>query len=116
MGKKCSFWRGFARVNSNNLGELWGPVTHLTGAGRMSIHREKSGRIVAYAVGMEDVELTRETVKSIELVETNVSFDGIGECNVYDLEMRDGETGTLRLRITTERWVLEGIAEYPPRK
>ena len=100
---KCSFWRGLVRVNTSNLGDLEGPMTGLK-SGRYSICMEK-GKVIAYIVRGEDLELSKENVKSLETVSTNVSDNG-KVFNIYRIEMTNGQVGTLRLVTNTAHKVL----------
>ena len=112
----ANFFKGMVRANSTNYGDLEGPMTGIKrGKMQMPICIEK-GKCLAWAVGANDVELSKETVKSVELVASNqVANDITGgqgktyNINVYKITMKDGQVGTLRLLSGTEYKVLQLI-------
>ncbi len=109
----ANFFKGILRANKPNYGDLEGPMTGIKkGKMQMPICIEK-GKCLAWAVGSPDVELSKDTVKALELIsEKQVANDITGgqgksyQINVYKIEMKDGQVGTLRLISGTEYKVL----------
>ena len=66
----AGFFKGLLRANLGNYGDLEGPMTKLK-KGKLTITIEK-GKCIAWIVGADDIELNRETVKSVELISGNV--------------------------------------------
>lgn len=98
----ANFFKGMLRTNTAPYcGDLEGPMTGLKN-GQMAVTIEK-GKCIAWIVGRDDVELSKETVKSITFVESKpVQFTGSADCTVrqasiYKIEMANGQIGTLRL-------------------
>lgn len=112
----ANFFKGMLRANSTNYGDLEGPMTGIKkGKMQMPICIEK-GKCIAWSVGADDVELSKSTVKGIELIASNqVANDITGgqgqrfSINVYKIEMKNGQVGTLRLISGTEYKVLQLI-------
>lgn len=112
----ANFFKGILRANKTNYGDLEGPMTGIKrGKMQMPICIEK-GKCLAWAVGSDDVELSKDTVKGVELIAGNqVANDITGgqgkrySINVYKIEMKNGQVGTLRLISGTEYKVLQLI-------
>ena len=112
----ANFFKGILRANSTNYGDLEGPMTGVKrGKTQMPICIEK-GRCLAWGVGTDDIELSKDTVKGIELIASNqMAKDITGaqgklcNINVYRITMKDGQVGTLRLLSGTEYKVLQLI-------
>lgn len=71
---------------------------------------------MAWTVGKDDIELTKENVKSIEPLSNSILIKDLGSgggkdyiVNVYKIEMKNGETGIMRLVSGTEDKVLQLI-------
>lgn len=108
------FFKGLLRANTANYGDLEGSITQLK-KGKLSITVEK-GKCLAWTVGKDDIELTKENVKSIEPLSNNILIKDLGSgggkdyiVNVYKIEMKNGETGIMRLVSGTEYKVLQLI-------
>ncbi len=112
----ANFLKGMLRANSTNYGDLEGPMTGIKkGKMQMPVCIEK-GKCIAWGVGADDVELSKTTVKGVELIASNQIADDISggqgkkfSINVYKIEMQDGQVGTLRLISGTEYKVLQLI-------
>ncbi len=112
----ANFFKGMLRANSSNYGDIEGPMTGIKkGKMQMPICIEK-GKCLAWAVGADDVELSKDTVKSLEVIaKGQVANDITGgqgktfSINVYKIVMTDGSVGTLRLISGTEYKVLQLI-------
>lgn len=107
----ANFFKGILRANTGNYGDIEGPMTNLK-SGKLAITLEK-GKCIAWIVGQDDVELSKENVKKVELVTSNVEIydlsSGGGKryvVNIYSIEMADGSVGTLRLVAATQHKVL----------
>lgn len=110
----ANFFKGLLRANSTIYGDLEGDVTNLK-KGRLTISIEK-GKCIAWVVGQDDLELSRDNVKKLTPLSTDVVIRDLPsnngkliKCNIYRIEMKDGKTGTLRLPVGTEYKVLELI-------
>lgn len=112
----ANFFKGLVRANSTNYGDLEGSMTGIKrGKMQMPICIEK-GKCLAWAVGSDDVELSKDTVKSVEPIASNQIVKDITggqgktyNVNVYKIAMKDGQVGTLRLLSGTEYKVLQLI-------
>lgn len=83
-------------------GDLEGPMTKLN-KGRLSVSLEK-GKVIAWAVGQDDIELSKENVQSVDVIDNNVPIKDLSSgggkpysVNVYKIVMKDGKEGILRL-------------------
>ncbi len=109
-----NFFKGMLRANKKMYGDLEGSVTKLK-RGRLAVSIEK-GVCIAWAVGSEDIELSRSTIKDVELISKDqIATDlpsGGGQryqINVYRLTFKNGATGILRLTSGDEYKVLQLI-------
>lgn len=110
----AGFFKCLIRANKANYGDLEGPMTNLK-KGKLTISIEK-GKCIAWISGKDDIELSTENVKSVSLISSNVPIrdltSGGGkpcQVNVYKIEMKNGQVGTLRLVTSTEYKVLQLI-------
>ena len=110
----AGFFKGLLRANSTLYGDLEGPMTNLK-SGRLSISIEK-GKCIAWIVGQDDIELSTENVKNVEKLSDNIVISNLAsgggkqyEVNVYKIEMKNGQVGTLRLVSRLEYKVLQLI-------
>lgn len=110
----AGFFKGLLRANSANYGDLEGPMTNLK-SGRLAIAIEK-GKCIAWIVGQDDVELSKENVKSVEMISSHQIIRDLSsgggkpyDVNVYKIEMTNGQVGTLRLLSASEYKVLNLI-------
>lgn len=107
----ANFFKGLLRANGANYGDLEGPMTKLK-RGRLTINIEK-GKCIAWIVGQDDIELSKENVKKVDLISTNVYVKDLASgggkenvVNIYKIEMKTGEVGTLRLKAAAANKVL----------
>ena len=113
----ANFFKGFLRANSkaNICGDLEGSATGLN-KGRLTVSMEK-GKCIAWIVGQDDIELSKNTVKSFQKISSDVVVKDIPsgggqpyKVNIYRIEMKDGRTGTLRLLVGNEYKVIDAIS------
>lgn len=98
----ANFFKGMLRTNTSPCcGDLEGPMTQLKN-GRMTVTIEK-GKCIAWIVGRDDVELSKQTVKNLEFIGAEViritGNPKQEDCAaaIYKIEMANGDVGTLRL-------------------
>ena len=110
----AGFFKGMLRANAANYGDLEGPMTNLK-KGKLTLTIEK-GKCIAWIVGQDDIELSKDNVKAVELISSNVPIRDLAsgggkpcQVNVYKIEMKNGQVGTLRLVSATEYKVLQLI-------
>lgn len=91
------------RANAANYGDLQGPLPNY-GLKSGSVPVTKSGdKLVGYAIGLKDIEMSKETVNSVEQLSSeqvnNVSgFKGKSvNVTIYKVEFKNGDVGKLRL-------------------
>lgn len=106
----ANFFKGLLRANMTLYGDVDGVADT-----RLSLSVEK-GKCIAWAVGTDDVELSRDNVASVSLLSSNqIATDlasGGGKkymVNVYNIEMKNGKKGIMRLLVATEYKVLSLI-------
>lgn len=111
----ANFFKGILRsFTGSPYGDLGGPVTGLQNEkGKLVVSIEK-GKCIAWTAGMDDVELSKETVKRVEFINSNVQVDDfignkINTVDIYSIEMTNGKVGTLRLVKSTKQKVLDLI-------
>ncbi len=110
----ANFFKGLLRANTANYGDLEGPMTNLK-KGRLTLTIEK-GKLIAWIVGQDDVELSKDNVKGVELISSHQIIRDLAsgggktyDVNVYRIEMKNGQVGTLRLLSASEYKVLQFI-------
>lgn len=113
------FFKGMKRGNLTHYGDLEGPITKLK-SGKMVIGIE-NGKCIAWTAGCDDVELSRDTVESLALCGSRCVSDFGGgnivkDVNIYDLTMKSGQTGTLRLDLAIESDVLHLLGVEPKKE
>lgn len=109
---KCGFFKGMKRCNMANYGDLeGGDITNLK-RGRLSITLE-GGKVIAWIVRAEDIELNKDNVQSLELISSRIRITDLSsgggkpyEVNIYRITMKNGAVGTLRLLTGTEHKIL----------
>ena len=62
----------------------------------------ENNQVVLYAIGTEDIVLTKDKVASVELVTSNMQVSnfvqtGISIVNAYMVKMKDGSVGSIRI-------------------
>ena len=94
------------------LGDIEGPITGLSN-GKLSVSRE-GDKLVFWAEGAEDVIINKKDVQSLVLISANVTIKDISkdmgkncQIDIYQLTLKNGQTGTLRLISTTAAKALE---------
>lgn len=107
----AGFFKCMLRANTSLCGDLEGGMTKLK-SGRLSISVEK-GKCIAWIVGSDDIELSRDNVESVEMISgndvvSNVASGGgkVYKVNCYKIVMKDGTEGVLRLMIGSSSKVL----------
>ncbi len=105
----AGFFKGLMRANAANFGDLEGEMTKLK-SGKLTISIEK-GKCIAWIVGQDDIELSKDNVKGLEFVKhdnvVTASNGGKAEdVSIYKIVMKDGAEGTLRLMQNREKMVL----------
>ena len=98
----AGFFKNMLRANTSLCGDLEGSMTKLN-KGRLSISIEK-GKVIAWIVGQDDIELSKENVQSIDIIDNNIDIKDLAsgggkqyKVNVYKIVMKDGKEGVLRL-------------------
>lgn len=99
----AGFFKGLLRANNGSLcGDLEGPMTKLN-KGKLPISIEK-GKVIGWAVGQDDIELSKANVQSVDVIDNNVPIKDLSSgggklysVNVYKIVMKDGKEGILRL-------------------
>ena len=113
----ANIFKGLLRANSkaNICGDLEGPAADVN-KGRLTVSMEK-GKCIAWAVGHDDIELSKNTVKSYQKISSDITVKDIPsgggkpyKVNIYRIEMKDGKTGTLRLLVGNEYKVIDAIS------
>lgn len=104
--------QGIKRCNLAHYGDLAGPMTNLK-SGSLAITIEDN-KVIAWIVNAEDIVLSSENVRSVELTVSSVPVSDLSSgggktytVNIYRIEMTDGQVGTLRLKVATANRVLE---------
>lgn len=91
--------QAFSRANSKNLaGWVEGTVTHLK-SGELQVALEDR-KVVCFALGAEDIVITKENVESIECAAQNFPRkygNNTMICNSYAVVMKNGEFGTFEI-------------------
>ena len=98
----AGFFKCLIRANTSRCGDLEGEMTGLI-KGRLSVSIEK-GKVIAWAVGSDDIELSKENVMSIDLVDSDLTISDLSSgggkvyrVNAYKIVMKDGKQGVLRI-------------------
>ena len=113
----ANFFKGILRVNfKGNFGDLESQMIKNKDH-KMAVTIEK-GKCIAWIVGEDDIELSTDSIKKIELVDSDVKvsdmFNGASRVativDIYKIEMSNGQVGKLRLIRSTKRRVLALIA------
>ena len=107
----AGFFKGMLRANAANYGDLEGPMTGLK-SGKLTITIEK-GKCIAWIVGQPDIELSKANVAKVEMISGGQIIRDLASgggktynVNVYRIEMKNGQVGTLRLLSGSEYKVL----------
>lgn len=109
----AGFFKCMLRANTSLCGDIEGEMTGLTSGKLMRSISVEKGKVIAWVVGMDDMELSKENVMSVDLVDANVTITNLAsgggkenKVNIYDIVMKDGKKGTLRLRTVSAVKVL----------
>ena len=100
----AGFFKCMLRANTSLCGDIEGPMTKMN-KGRLSISVEK-GKVIAWAAGTDDIELSKANVQSVNKLASNVMIKDLAsgggkiyKVDVYKIVMKDGKEGILRLLV-----------------
>lgn len=102
MGFFKDFWNGMKRAQ-HECGTIEGTITHLK-SGHRSINVE-NGKVVLWVVGEEDIILQKDDIFQISLLRENIVLKGVSY-NAYNLTMKNGEQGLMRLKVEKDNTVM----------
>ena len=93
------------------VGDIYGEgLKHFPGKGKKLRSITVEGdKVVAYALGADDIAFTKADVKSLELISGGVLYKDapgtggkLAHMNVYRITFTNGDVGTMRLHVNLE--------------
>jgi hypothetical protein len=110
----AGFFKGLLRANAALYGDVEGSITELK-RGKRSITIEK-GQVVLWIVGENDIVLTKDDIEALEPISSNQMVKDLASgggklysVNVYNLILKNGRSGIMRLVSGSEYKVLSLI-------